>query len=300
MAKPIDILITGGAGQVGLELAEIVWPAEVQLHTPGRDQLDFADPHSVAALFEKQRFDAVINSAAYTAVDRAEQEVAAAFAANALGPALLADHTRQAGIPLIQISTDYVFDGRSDRPYEESDPVDPLGVYGASKLAGELAVRRGNPRSVVLRTAWVLSRHRSNFLKTMLRIGATRPMVRVVDDQFGCPTSARDIATALSTVTLLMIDDAQAPTGVYHFVNKGETSWCGLAQEIFRVSGMLGGPTSVVEGISTSAYPTPARRPGRSSLSTAKLMADFGITPREWKMAVADIIPLVLSKEATQ
>ncbi len=300
MARPLDILVTGGAGQVGLELAEAAWPEGVRLHMPGRDQFDLADPGSVAALFERQAFDAVINSAAYTAVDRAEQEVAAAFSANALGPALLADHTRQAGIPLLQVSTDYVFDGRSDRPYEETDPVGPLGVYGASKLAGELAVRTGNPRSLVLRTAWVLSRHRGNFLKTMLRIGAAQPAVRVVDDQFGCPTSATDIAATLATLTLRMIEDRQAPTGVYHFVNQGETSWCGLAREIFRLSGTLGGPAPSVEAITTSDYPTPARRPGRSSLATAKLTADFGVTPREWKTAVADIVPPVLGKEKAQ
>lgn len=300
MARPFNILVTGGAGQIGLELAKTSWPAEVRLQMPKRDQLDLADARSVGAMFEGQRFDAVINSAAYTAVDRAEEEVAAAFAANALGPALLADHTRKAGIPLIQLSTDYVFDGRTDRSYRETDPVAPLGVYGASKLAGELAVRTGNSRSLVLRTAWVLSPHGGNFLKTMLRVGVTQPTVRVVDDQFGCPTSAADIATTLVTLTLRMIDDPQAPTGVYHFVNQGETSWCGLAEEIFRVSGALGGPAPKVEGIPTSAYPTKARRPARSSLATTKLAADFGVSPREWTTALADIIPLVLGKEATQ
>jgi len=300
MVRSLDILVTGGAGQIGQEVSKAAWPVGVRLHTPGRDQLDLADPRSVADLFERQRFDAVINSAAYTAVDRAEQEVAAAFSTNALGAALLADHTRRAGIPLIQISTDYVFDGRAECPYEETDPIGPLGVYGGSKLAGELAVLTGNPRSLVLRTAWVLSQHRTNFLKTMLRIGGGQPTVRVVDDQFGCPTSATDIAATLVILILRMIDDTKAPTGVYHFVNHGETSWCGLAREIFRVSATLGGPCPTVEAIPTSAYPTPARRPGRSSLSTAKLTEDFGITPQEWKTAVAAIIPLVLGKEATQ
>ena len=297
MAEPLNILITGGAGQVGLELAGTTWPAGTRLCLPGRAKLDLGSSDSVAALFDGERFDAVINCAAYTAVDKAEQDVAAAFTVNTVGPALLAEETRKAGIPLVQVSTDYVFDGASDRPYVETDAVGPLGVYGASKLGGEFAVTSGNPRSVVLRTAWVLSRHRSNFLKTMLRVGAAQPVVRVVDDQFGCPTSATDIAGAIATVTLRMIDDTAAPTGVYHFVNTGETTWCGLAREIFRISEAGGGPSPQVDAITTADYPPPARRPGRSTLETRKLETDYGVTPRAWREAVADIVAEVLKKE---
>ena len=215
MAEVVHILITGGAGQVGLELQSAEWPEGVVLHAPTRAELDLSDRSSVKAAFAATAFSAVINSGAHTAVDRCEEEAAAAFAANALGPAVLADATRNAGIPLIQVSTDYVFDGSKHGLYVETDPVAPLGVYGASKLAGELAVRSGNPRSVVLRTAWVLSSHRANFLKTMLRLAAERPTLRVVGDQHGCPTSARDIAAALKTIVLKMIAHADAPTGVY-------------------------------------------------------------------------------------
>lgn len=290
MADPIHILITGGAGQVGLELQAAAWPEGVVLHAPTRAELDLGDAASVRAAFAATPFFAVINSGAHTAVDKAETEVAAAFAANAMGPAVLADATREAGIPLIQVSTDYVFDGAKDGLYVETDPVGPLGVYGASKLAGELAVRAGNPRSVVLRTAWVLSLHRTNFLKTMLRLAADRPALRVVADQHGCPTSARDIAQTLKTIALKMIADADAPTGVYQFVNAGETTWAGLAKEIFALSAASGGPSATVEAIPASEYPTPAKRPPNSRLSTEKLTRDFGIAPRPWQAAVAEIV----------
>lgn len=286
----VDILVTGGAGQVGLELARVAWPDRVRLHMPTRSELDVADAGAVRALFAATPFKAVINSGAYTAVDKAESDVASAFAANAMGPAILAEATRAAGIPLIQVSTDYVFDGSGEADYEESDPVGPLGVYGASKLAGELAVRSGNPRSVVLRTAWVLSAHRANFLKTMLRLAADRPVLRVVDDQTGSPTSARDIARALADITRQMIADPDAPTGVYHFVNAGWTSWAGLAREVFAQSAALGGPSAEVEGITTADYPTPARRPSNSRLSTFKITRDYGVAPRPWQDAVAEIV----------
>jgi len=290
MAEPIHILITGGAGQVGLELARAAWPPEVVLHMPTRQEMDLQDEVSVTAVFEATPLRAVINAAAYTAVDRAESEVADAFAANALGPAILADLTRKAGVPLIQVSTDYVFDGRADRPYTEVDPVAPLGVYGASKLAGELAVRCGNPRSVVLRTAWVLSPHRSNFLKTMLRLAGERSSINVVGDQWGCPTAARDIATVLAHIALRLIQDAGAPTGIYHFVNAGETTWAGLAGEIFRASRELDGAYAQVEEIPTAAFPTPAKRPGNSRLSCEKLARDYQVTPRAWEAAVGEIV----------
>ena len=286
----IDILITGGAGQVGLELARADWPSHVRLHLPTRDQLDLGDAEAVRAAFAATPFKAVINSGAYTAVDKAETEVAAAFAANAMGPAILAEVTRAAGIPLIQVSTDYVFDGSGERDYAETDPVGPLGVYGASKLAGEVAVTTGNPRSVVMRTAWVLSSHRANFLKTMLRLANDRPTLRVVDDQEGCPTSARDIANALMTIALRMIDEPDAPTGVYHFVNAGSTTWAGLAREIMALSAARGGLSATVEGITTAEYPTPARRPSNSRLDTFKITRDYGIAPRPWKDAVAEIV----------
>jgi dTDP-4-dehydrorhamnose reductase len=288
MAEPeIHILVTGGAGQVGIELMRATWPAHVRLHAPDRATLDLTSRDAVARAFRATPFAAVINPAAYTAVDKAEDEVAEAFAANAMGPAILADATREAGIPLIHVSTDYVFDGSRPGARLEEDPVTPLGVYGASKLAGELAVRAGNPRSVVLRTAWVFSPHRNNFVKTMLRVGAANPVLKVVADQRGCPTSAADIAETLKIITLRLIEDAGAPTGTYQFVNAGEATWHGFAQAIFAAAKE---PSPEVLAIATAEYPTRARRPANSVLSTAKLTRDFGVTPRPWNEALDDVI----------
>lgn len=300
MPEPLDILVTGGAGQIGQELLAADWPSEVVVHAPNRSDLDLTDAASIKAAFACKPFAAVINAGAWTAVDDAEANVADAFAANALGPAVLADITRAQGVPLIQISTDYVFDGSKNDLYAEGDPVGPLGVYGASKLAGELSVRMGNSRSVVLRTAWVMSVHRTNFLKTMLHLANERSHVRVVNDQHGCPTSARDIAATLRTITLRMIADPGAPTGVYHFVNAGETTWAALAREIFRASATIGGPHAEVEAIKTSEYPTPARRPANSRLSTEKLSCDYGIQPRSWQTAVSEIVTELHPQGATQ
>ncbi len=280
------ILITGGQGQLGIELLRQDWPDDVRLYAPSRGDLDLSDAAAVRRAFAATPFAAVINSGAYTAVDAAEDDVAAAFAANGLGPALLADETRKAGVPLIQVSTDYVFDGSGDRPYVETDSVAPLGVYGASKLAGEMAVRVGNPRSLVLRTAWVFSAHRANFLKTMIRLAQSRPVLNVVSDQYGCPTSATDIAQVLKTITLRLMSDVNAPTGVYHFVNDGEATWAEFATAIVAEYGS----GAEVVGIGTADYPTRARRPANSRLSTVKLQRDFGVVPRPWLTAMADVI----------
>ena len=280
------ILVTGGRGQIGLELARQAWPADVTIHYPTRDTCDIGSQASLFTYLRSYSFDAIINCAAYTAVDKAEEEREAAFLINGEAPGWLAD----TGIPLIHLSTDYVFDGTKDDYYTEDDPVAPLGVYGASKQEGERAVRAGQSRSVILRTAWVISAHRANFLKTMLRVGATNPKLRVVDDQHGCPTSAADIAAALRTIVLRLIEDPAAPTGTYHFVNAGEASWCELAREIFALSAAAGGPSAEVEAITTAEYPTPAKRPANSRLSTSKIAADYGIHPRDWRAAVRDII----------
>jgi dTDP-4-dehydrorhamnose reductase len=287
-----DILVTGGQGQVGIELGAVAWPKGVTIHTPTRAELDLASADSVRAYFAGKSFAAIVNPAAYTAVDKAESEIGAAFAANALGPALLVEAGK--GTPIVHISTDYVFDGSKDGVYDERDPVSPLGVYGASKAAGEQAIRAGAPRHVILRTAWVVSPHRGNFVKTMLRIGAQNPTLRVVDDQRGCPTAAADIAEAVAKIVLRLIEDSQAPTGTYHFVNAGETTWCGLARHVFRAAERFGGPQPTVEAITTADYPTPARRPANSRLSTEKLKADYGIHPRPWAAAIDDVVAKLL------
>ncbi|HTJ65528.1 MAG TPA: dTDP-4-dehydrorhamnose reductase [Alphaproteobacteria bacterium] len=289
-----EILVTGGQGQVGIELAARGWPNGVRLSLPTRDELDISDAGSVRAFLAGRSFAAVINCAAYTAVDKAESDIGAAFAVNALGPALLAEAFKSAGTPIVHISTDYVFDGAKDEPYLDSDPINPLGVYGASKEAGEQAIRGAAARAVILRTAWVVSPHRANFIKTMLRVGAERPVLRVVADQRGCPTSAKDLAGAAAEIALRLIADDRAPTGTYHFVNGGDTTWHGLACRVFETASRHGGPSPTVEAIATAEYPTPAKRPANSRLSTARLTADFGIVPRPWQDATDEIVDALI------
>lgn len=291
------ILITGGTGQVGLELLRQPWPAAVTVLAPDRAELDLTSADSIAAWFADRQIDGIINAAAYTAVDLAEDNAGSAFLANAQGPAWLADIARERDIPLLHVSTDYVFDGALDRPYREDDPVAPLGVYGASKLAGELAVRAGTPRHVVLRTAWVISAWRSNFLKTMLRLAGERPELRVVADQHGCPTGARDIAGALRTLALAHLADTSAPCGTYHFVNAGSTTWHGLAEAVIAAHRSHGGPAVPVVPISSGDFPTRARRPANSRLDTARLQRDFGIAPRSWQEIVPEIVGEVLADQ---
>ncbi|WP_132249405.1 dTDP-4-dehydrorhamnose reductase [Methylobacterium segetis] len=297
----MEILILGGAGQVGTELQALDWGgAGVRLHAPGRLDLDITDEAALGRLFGARAYAAVVNAAAYTAVDRAESEAAAAWRLNALAPAYLAAATKAAGIPLVQVSTDYVFDGSKPGAYEPEDAINPQSVYGASKAAGELAVRTGNPRHAIVRTAWVVSPHRANFVKTMLRLAGERERLGVVDDQHGCPTSAADLAAALRTITLRLVADAGAPTGTVHCVNAGATTWCGFAQAIVAGAARRGGRAVPVEGIASSAYPTPAKRPANSQLSTARLTAAYGIRPRPWEQALEEILDRLVGPVAAE
>jgi dTDP-4-dehydrorhamnose reductase len=272
-----DILITGGQGQVGIELAALAWPDGVTLHVPTRAELDLTSPDSVRAYFAGKTFAAIVNPAAYTAVDKAESEIGAAFAVNALGPALLAEAAK-ASDDADRAYLDRLCVRRCEgRRLWRKRSGEPAGRLWREQRGG----RAGDPvrvaRAVILRTAWVVSPHRGNFVKTMLRVGAQNPKLRVVDDQRGCPTAAADIAQAVAKIALRLIADQAAPTGTYQFVNAGETTWCGLARHIFAAAGRFGGPQPEVEAITTADYPTPARRPANSRLSTAKLAADYGI-----------------------
>lgn len=287
-----DILLTGGAGQLGAEVRRLA-PADWRVTAPGRSELDLADAAQINRAVASRPWAAILNCAAYTAVDRAESDPLTAWRVNALAPAALAA-AAGATTPLIHVSTDYVFDGRKPSPYEESDAIGPLGVYGASKAAGELAVRTAARRHLILRTAWVVSPHGSNFVKTMLRLGAERPVLRVVDDQHGCPTSAADIAQALVTLTTRHIEDEAAPVGTYHFVNGGEASWCELARFVFEQAAARGRRTPQVQAITTAEYPTPACRPANSRLATDKIARDFGLSPRPWRAAVEDVVESLL------
>lgn len=300
MPEPMDILILGGAGQVGTELqAPALWEAGTRLHAPSRTALDVTDAGAIDAALSARPYAAVVNAAAYTAVDRAESEIAAAWALNAVAPALLAAATARAGIPLVHVSTDYVFDGRTEAPCTPDTPIDPQSVYGASKAAGEIAVRSANPRHAILRTAWVVSPHRGNFVKTMLRLAAERERLSVVDDQHGSPTSAGDLAAGLAQIAQALARDPTAPTGTHHFVNAGATTWCGFARAIVAGAARRGARCVPVEAIPTSAFPTPARRPAYSVLSTASLTAAYGLRPRPWERALDDILDRLVGPERT-
>ncbi|MHA0337019.1 dTDP-4-dehydrorhamnose reductase [Sphingomonas aquatilis] len=292
MSRPV--LVTGARGQLGIELARADWPAGWCVVTLDRAALDLSDPAAIRACVavghEGTPWAAIINGAAYTAVDKAESDLVTAWAINALAPAAFAEGCAKAGIPLIQVSTDYVFAGDKAGAWEVDDPVAPLGVYGASKLGGELAVRTSGARYAIVRTAWVVSAHGNNFVKTMLRVAEGRDRLSVVDDQRGSPTAAADLAAALMEIAVCLADDAGAATGTFHFSNAGDISWADFAIEIFHQSAERGGPTAEVARIPSSDYPTPARRPANSLLSHDAIRTAYGIAPRDWRNALSDIL----------
>jgi dTDP-4-dehydrorhamnose reductase len=286
----LKILATGGSGQVGCGLHKAAHAFDYELVMPSSRELDLSNEASIRAFLSQGEWSAIISSGAYTAVDKAESEPDRAFAINGVAPGILAAEAASRNIPIIHVSTDYVFDGSKPSPYVEEDPVAPLGVYGASKEAGERAVRESGARDVILRTAWVMSPWGNNFVKTMLRLAADRPELRVVADQHGCPTSAQDIAVTLLTLADRLITDPAAPTGTYHFVNAGDASWYDLACAVFERVGKHGHPVPKVDAITTADYPTPAKRPANSRLSTGKINRDFGVQPRGWTDALDEIV----------
>ncbi|KQT32124.1 NAD(P)-dependent oxidoreductase [Sphingomonas sp. Leaf412] len=291
------ILVTGANGQLGTELRRHAWPDGWGVHAVDIEDLDLSDTAAIQALVASRPWAAVVNGAAYTAVDKAEDDLVTAWAVNALAPAAFAKACRAADIPLVQVSTDYVFDGTNAGGWATDDAVRPLNVYGASKLGGELAVRTGCPRHAIVRTSWVVSPHGHNFIRTMLRLGAERERLTVVDDQYGAPTSAADLAAALATIAMRMADDATL-AGTWHFTNAGETTWAGFARAIFASAQRHGGPSPEVAGITTADYPVPATRPAHSRLSHDTLVRDFCIQPRDWRVALDDIIDELLGAPA--
>jgi dTDP-4-dehydrorhamnose reductase len=293
-----SILVTGGDGQLGSCFQQLKLPEGYSLYLPTLAELDFTRPESIDAVMASRPWAAVINGAAHTAVDKAESEPALAWTINAEAPARFARHAARIGAPMVQVSTDYVFTGDKDGVYLESDPIGPLGVYGASKAAGEVAVRAAVQRHVVARTSWVVSPFGANFIKTMLRLGKDRDELRVVDDQRGAPTSAQDLASVLLAITVRLIEDPDAPTGTYHTVNRGETSWRGVAQAVFDRAAQRGYKAPKVTPITTAEYPTPARRPLNSRLSTDKLEKDFGLVLPDWRDGIDRIVDQLMDMEA--
>ena len=289
------IAVTGSKGQVATSLIERA-EGKVEIVALGRPAFDLTDRAAVIAGLNAVRPHVVVNAAAYTAVDKAETEEADAVRVNGDGAAHVAEAAMRLGVPLVHLSTDYVFDGALDRPYREDDPTSPTGAYGRSKLAGERAVADRCEDSVILRTAWVYSPFGTNFVRTMLRLNEARDEVGVVADQQGNPTSALDIADALIAIATRMKDDASpALRGVFHMTGSGEATWADLAETVFRQAAARGRRLTHVRRIATADYPTPARRPANSRLDNEKLARVYGVRLPEWRQSVEGCCDRLLS-----
>jgi len=301
----IRVLVTGARGQVGAEVARAL-EGRATVVARDRSTLDLADREAIRARVREDAPRVIVNAGAYTAVDRAEAEPDAARTVNAIAPAILAEEARRAGALLVHFSTDYVFDGEKRAPYVETDPVNPLNAYGRTKLEGEQAIAASGCDHLVLRTSWVYAERGSNFVLTMLRLGATQPELRVVEDQRGAPTSSRQLAHAL--VELLLPDDRaraiesadvdrlRAASGLYHATAAGETSWFEFARAIFEERARRPGLAFAiprVHAIATREYPRPARRPPYSVLSNAKLDATFGVRIPDWRQGLRETLSAI-------
>jgi len=289
------IAVTGKQGQVVSALIERGPLAGVEIVAVGRPELDLADTQSIRSTLIGLRPDAIVSAAAYTAVDKAESEQATAFAVNAEGPAAIAGIAEELGIPVVHLSTDYVFPGDKDGAYIETDETGPVSVYGKSKLAGEQAIAAATPNHAILRTAWVYSPYGANFVKTMLRLAETRDALNVVADQRGTPTSALDIADAVIAIAQRLANNEDPNLrGVFHLTGGGEATWAEFAEEIFAKLEHKTGKAITVGRITTADYPTPARRPANSRLSNDKLNAIYGIALPDWKLSTKVVLERLL------
>jgi dTDP-4-dehydrorhamnose reductase len=282
------IFVTGGTGQLASALAA----AGSDIHRAGRPAFDFDRPGTIEAAFRAAHPRLVVNAAAYTAVDAAETDSDAAYRANRDGPAILAGLCADADIPLIHISTDYVFDGAKADPYVESDPVGPQGVYGASKLAGEQAVMESGAKAIILRTAWVYAATGKNFVRTMLTVGKTRDRLTVVGDQQGCPTTAADLADAILAIGARIDRSGWQDTyrGIFHAAGTGATTWHGLAVATFQDAARHGAKAPEIVPIATADWPTPAKRPANSRLDCTRLRDVFNISLPHWRESLTRTI----------
>lgn len=288
------IAVTGRNGQVVQSLLERAAAAGIQLDLVARPEVDLAQPAAVEAALLALRPDAIVSAAAYTAVDLAETEPELAHAVNGAGASAVARAAAQLGIPVVHLSTDYVFDGTLQRPYRETDPTGPVGVYGQSKLDGERAVAAATGNHAILRTAWVYSPFGKNFVRTMLTLAGKRDEISVVSDQRGTPTNALDIADAVIAVTKNLLARREAPElrGTFHMTGGGDTTWAEFAEAIFAASRERGGPAAGVIPIPSSAYPTPAKRPANSRLDNALMAQAHGVRLPHWR----DSLPATVAR----
>jgi dTDP-4-dehydrorhamnose reductase len=287
----MKILVTGCEGQVARSLLERVKGRSILVEAVGRPEMDLTDSNSVIDAIARRKPDIVVSAAAYTAVDQAEDESELAQAVNAGGAAAVARGAAAIGVPVLHLSTDYVFSGDKKTPYVEDDATDPQSVYGRTKLAGELAVAAANPQYVILRTAWVYSPFGRNFVKTMLALAGTRVSINVVSDQTGNPTSALDIADGILHIARALIAmPSPDKFGIFHLTGTGATTWSGFAENIFVESRSAGGANAAVHRITTAEYPTKAKRPLNSELSTEKLARVYGWQAPDWRLSCADVV----------
>lgn len=290
----MKILVTGANGQLGRCLADVMKDVDAEFFFLDKTQMDLSSPDDVRSQLDKFKPDFVVNAAAYTAVDKAESEPELAQLINATSPEVMAlwCHANNAGF--IHVSTDYVFDGSGSVPYTENDAVNPTSVYGRTKLAGEVAILKVNPAAIIIRTAWVFSEYGHNFVKTMLRLGAQRDELKVVADQIGCPTYAGDLALAIKKL-ISKVQNLSCYGGIYHFCGDKALTWCDFAKQIFITAKTKSVLTKdiVVFPISTSEYPTPAKRPAYSVLNNQKIALHFGIAPSDWSLALERVTKLL-------
>lgn len=294
------IVVTGRHGQVAQALHERAAGTNAEIILMARPEIDLTRPSEIEAALIARKPDAIINAAAYTAVDQAESEPDLAYAINAEGAGAVARAATKLGVPIVQLSTDYVFDGTGERPYRETDPTNPLSVYGASKLAGERAVAEAAADYAVLRTSWVYGPFGKNFVRTMLALARQRDEVRVVCDQVGAPTNALDIADGvLGVVRNLLAEPTRSDLrGIFHMTADGTATWAEFAEAIFAASRAAGGPSAKVIPIPTTEYPTPARRPANSRLDGSALVAAHGIRLPHWRQSLQPCIERLLAQDA--
>jgi dTDP-4-dehydrorhamnose reductase len=289
------VLLTGCGGQLAWEILRQTPGYPFEISGCDLPEVDISNPHQIDALFDRLQPRLVIKTAAYTQVDQAEKETERAFAANAAGPANLAAACTRLDVPLIHISTDFVFDGQKQSPYGESDPVAPLSVYGRSKAEGEAMVRSRLEKHVILRTSWLYGAHGHNFVKTMLRLSREKEVLSVVDDQYGCPTSAADLAATVLALADRHLQGAPTPWGTYHYCGQGITSWYGFAQKIFELAAPLGFQKRArLEPLPSARYPSAAARPPFSALDCGRIREKFGIDPNPWPQSLETTLRVLL------
>lgn len=292
----MKMLVTGANGQLGREIIDVTQSKGCRVQAPPEDDLDITDVDKIDHMIGQHQPDLIINTAAYTQVDKAETEEALAFKVNKTGCSNLARMCVRHRVPLVHISTDYVFDGQKGTPYVETDPIAPLGVYGRSKAEGESEIRSILKEHIIIRTAWLYGLHGHNFVKTMLKLATSKKVIQVVADQYGSPTNAADLAQAILTVGRNLQMGSKNCWGTYHYCGQGVITWHNFAEKIMELVRQIGGkPTASVAPVTTAEYPTPTKRPAYSALDCSRINQQFKISPQPWQKSLEKTIRRLLN-----